>query len=125
MKPKPNQDEAHQITTWYFTKARSIWVAISKPHTGQIYTNRLISLTKNNLAIFTNMFIAQKHNDLNHLWDKFKVEVNRLSTLHIQTRHIKSRADLPWVTHEIRKGDKQFTQLKRTCSHKSHYTEKL
>jgi len=57
----------------------------------------------------------------------FEAEVNLLSTLHITTRQIKSRADLPWVTHEIliRKRDKQYTKLKRSCSHKSHYTEKL
>ena len=57
----------------------------------------------------------------------FKAEVNRLSTLQIPTRQIKSRADLPWVTHEIvkliRKSDKLYTKLKRSCSHKSHYTE--
>ena len=28
----------------------------------------------------------------------FKAEVNRLSTRHIQTRQVKGRADLPWVT---------------------------
>jgi len=59
----------------------------------------------------------------------FKAEVNGLSTLHIPTRQIKSRVDLPWVTHEIvkltRKRDKLDTKLKRSCSHKSHYTEKF
>ena len=81
---------------------------------------------KKDLVIFTNTFIAHKHEDPNHLWDMFKAEVNRLSTLHIPTRR---RADLPWVTHEIvkliRKGDKLYTKLKRSCSHKGHYTEKL
>jgi len=74
-------------------------------------------------------FTTHKHKDPNHLWDMFKAEVNRLSTLHIPTRQIKSRADLPWVTHKIvkliRKRDELYTQLKRSCSHKGHYTEKF
>ena len=93
------------------------------------HTRRLISLTKKDVAIFTNMFIAHKHKGPKHLWDMFKAEVNRLSTLHIPTRQIKSRVDLPWVTHEIvkviRKRDKLYIKLKRSCSHKSHYTEKF
>ena len=41
---------------------------------------------RKDLAIFTNTFIAHKHEDPNHHWDMFKAEVNRLSTLHIPTR---------------------------------------
>jgi len=69
---------------------------------------------KKDLAIFTNTFIANKHKDPNHLWDIFKAEVNRLSTLHIPTRQIKSRADLPWVTHEIVKLIKKRQTVHKT-----------
>jgi len=54
---------------------------------------------KKYIALFTYMFTTHKYP--NHLWDMFKAEVNRLSTLHTSTRQIKSRADLQWVTHEI------------------------
>jgi len=59
----------------------------------------------------------------------FKAEDNWLSTIYIPTKQIKSRADLPWITHEIvkliRKRDKLYTKLNRSCSQKSHYTEKI
>ena len=85
-------------------------VASSKTPGRSNYTRRLIDLTlrkiklmkgkalkkhslhEKDLTIFTKRFIAHKHKDPNHLWDMFKVEVNRLSTLHIPTRQIKSRA---------------------------------
>ena len=56
---------------------------------------------KKDLSIFTNTFTTHKQKDQNHLWDMFKAEVNRLSTLHMPTRQIK-RADLPWVTHNYK-----------------------
>jgi len=75
------------------------------------------------------MITAHKHKNPNHIWDMFKAEVNRLSTLNIPTILVKGRVDLPWVTHEIvkliRKRDKLYTKLKRNSSHKSHYTEKF
>ena len=71
---------------------------------------------KKDLAIFTNTFTTHKHKDPDNLWDMFKADVNRLSTIHIPTRQIKSKADLQWVTHAIvkviRKRDKLYTKLK-------------
>ena len=69
----------------------------------------------------TNTFKTRKHKDPNHLWDMFKAEVNRLSTLHIPTRKIKSKANIPWVTHEIDK------LIKKTCAHnwKGHVHKKV
>jgi len=98
----------------------------AKPQTGQIIQKRLIGVTlrktwPSSLICSQNIYINTK--------TMFKAEVNRLSTRHIQTRQVKSRADLPWVTHEIvkliRKRDKLYTKLKRSCSNKSHYTEKF
>ena len=46
----------------------------------------------------------------------FKIELNRLSYLHIPTKMCKSRRDLPWITPQsiilIRKRDKMYTKLK-------------
>ena len=83
---------------------------------------------KKDLAIFTNMFTMHKHKDQNHLRDMFKSDVNRLSTLHILTRQIKSTANLPWVTHEIvkliKKRQNVHTTEKGACSHKKVNTLK-
>jgi len=122
---------AHQIADMEFMKSRSNWVALIKQNTRKVnsYNKANWSDFKKNLAIFTNMFTKYTHKDPNHLWNMFKAEVKRLSNPHIPTRQINSRADLPWVTREIvkliRKRDKLYTRLKRSSSHKSHYTEKL
>ena len=92
-----------------------------KPNTrhAKSYKKAYWSDFNKDLAIFTNMFTT--HENPNHLWDMFKAKVNRLSTLHIQ--QTESKVELIYhVSHEIvkliRKIDKLYTQVKRSCSHK-------
>ena len=66
--------------------------------------------------MFGNTFINCEHTDPNSAWNMFKIELNRLSSLHIPTKMCKSRRDLPWITPQIirliRKRDKMYTKLK-------------
>ena len=61
-------------------------------------------------------FINSDHTDPNSAWNMFKIELNRLSYLHIPTKMCKSRRDLTWITPKIlrlvRKRDKMCTKLK-------------
>ena len=71
------------------------------------------------LAIFTNLSTTHTQKDPNHHWDMFKAEVNRLSTLHIPTRQIKSRPHQP--------RNSQTQKKKRPTVHKTGkvmFTEK-
>ena len=53
------------------------------------------------LSEFGNTFINCEHTDPNSAWNMFKIELNRLSSLHIPTKMCKSRCDLPWITPHL------------------------
>ena len=71
---------------------------------------------KTDLSVFGKTFINSDQTDPNYAWNMFKIELNRLSSLHIPTKMCKSRRDLPWITPQIirliRKRDKMYTKLK-------------
>ena len=75
---------------------------------------------KTDLSEFGNTFIKSDHTDPNFAWNMFKIEFNRLSSMHIPTKMGKSRSDLPWMTPQIhrllRKRDKMYTKLKHPNS---------
>ena len=52
----------------------------------------------------------------NVLWDSFKLELERLSSIHIPSKITKLRVDLPWLTNEIKrlihKRDKIYSKIK-------------
>ena len=71
---------------------------------------------KTDLSVFGKTFINSDQTDPNSAWNMFKIELNRLSSLHIPTKMCKSRRDLPWIKPQIirliRKRDKMYTKLK-------------
>ena len=71
---------------------------------------------KTDLSEFGKTCINSDQTDQNSAWNMFKIELNRLSSLHIPTKMCKSRRDLPWLTPQIirliRKRDKMYTKLK-------------
>ena len=74
---------------------------------------------KTDISEFGKTFINSDQTDPNSAWNMFKIELNRLSSLHIPTKMCKSRRDLPWITPQlirlIRKREKMYTKLKHLC----------
>ena len=67
---------------------------------------------------FAELFIKEDNPDPNDSWNKFKMEMSRLTDKYIPSRQSKTRADLPWISHDIikliRKRDKLFSKIKKS-----------
>lgn len=61
-------------------------------------------------------FNNEDESDPNSLWNTFKAEIDRLTNTHIPSKITRSRSDLPWITHTIRKKihkrDKLYYKVK-------------
>ena len=68
---------------------------------------------------YNNTFKNLDNSNSNILWDSFKLELDKLTKLHIPTKMTKPRNDLPWLTNEIKrlihKRDKLYTKIKNHC----------
>ena len=74
---------------------------------------------KTDLNLFNNnTFKYLDNSNPNTLWESFKVELERLSSVHIPTKITKPRVDLPWLTNNIKrlihKRDKLYAKIKKS-----------